>query len=258
MSSMWKGITMSMSDYKSVLVTGASGLMGQALVEAFASSGLTVHAMSRNSAQLEELSSRTGCIVHAVDIADTRALEAIVPQLQVDVLVNNAGTAAAGSVHDGDPAAIDAQVDVNLRAVMHLSRLVLPGMIERDRGHIVTISSMSGHYNFPGHAAYHATKAAIQTFCRQLRIDLFGQRIRVTEISPGRVKTEMFSKALGLDSGDAEGRFFDGYETLLPSDVADAVLYAVGSPRRVNVSLIDLLPTMQVPGGIRIAQARSA
>jgi NADP-dependent 3-hydroxy acid dehydrogenase YdfG len=163
---------MTISAYRSVLLTGASGLMGQALVEAFSKAGMEVHALSRNKTILEELSARTGCIAHAADVADTAALEKLVPALNVDVLVNNAGVAASGSIHDCDPASIDQQVDVNLRAVMHLARLVLPGMMERDRGHIVTISSMSGHYNFPGNAAYHATKAAIQTLCRQLRIDL--------------------------------------------------------------------------------------
>ena len=239
--------------YASALVTGASGLIGQAIVESLCDMGLTVHAVSRNGKVLGQLAERTGCIVHSIDIADTRALEVLVPALNVDILVNNAGVSAAASIVDGDPAAIDAQIDVNLRAVMHLVRLTAPGMLARNRGHIVMIGSMAGHHNFAGHAAYHATKAAIPMLCRQLRLDFFGKPIRGTEISPGRVKTEMFAKALSLEPGEAEAKFFDGHETLLPRDIADAVAYSVSAPPHVNIAHLELLPTMQVPGGVRIA-----
>lgn len=239
--------------FESALVTGASGLMGQAIVEKLCAQGMKVHALSRNQRALEELAERTGCIAHSTDITDTTALESLIPDLDIDILVNNAGAAATASVVSGDPASIDTQIDVNLRAVMHMVRLTAPGMIARNRGHIVTIGSMSGHYNFPGHAAYHATKAAIPMLCRQLRLDFFGKPIRVTEISPGRVKTEMFAKVHSLAPKDAEAKFFSGHETLLPEDIADAVLYAITAPARVNVGLIELLPTMQVPGGVQIA-----
>lgn len=240
-------------DYTSALVTGASGLIGQAIVESLCTMGLKVHAVSRNGQVLDQLAKRTGCIVHSVDIANTQALEALVPDLGVDILINNAGVSAAASIVDGDPAAIDAQIDVNLRAVMHLVRLAAPGMIIRNRGHILMIGSMAGHHNFTGHASYHATKAAIPMLCDQLRLDFFGKPIRVTEISPGRVKTEMFAKALSLDVSEAEAKFFDGHETLLPEDIANAVAYSVSAPARVNISHLELLPTMQVPGGVRIA-----
>lgn len=238
---------------QSALVTGASGLIGQAIVETLCELGVKVHATSRDHHVLEQLAERTGCFPHPLDITNRTALEALVPSLGIDILVNNAGVAAPASIVHGDPAAIDDQVDVNLRAVMHLVRLVAPGMISRNRGHIVMIGSMSGHYNFPGHAAYHATKAAIPMLCRQLRLDLFGRPIRVTEISPGRVKTDMFAKVHGLAPQDAEAKFFDGHETLLPEDIAQAVAHVLTVPARVNIGLMELFPTTQVPGGIRIA-----
>jgi NADP-dependent 3-hydroxy acid dehydrogenase YdfG len=152
---------------------------------------------------------------------------------------------------------IDAQIDVNIRAVLHLTRLTLRGMVERNRGHIVNIGSMAGHYNFAGNAVYHATKAAVHMLSRQLRYDLYGKRVRVTEISPGRVQTEMFAKALGQNVNAAHQQFFEGYEVLQPEDIADAILYAVSVPRYVNISLMEILPTMQVPGGLRIAKSAS-
>lgn len=131
---------------------------------------------------------------------------------------------------------------------------MLPGMMERDRGHIVNITSMAGHYEFGGHIAYHATKAAMHTVSRQLRVDAFGRRVRVTEISPGRVETDIFAKVEKIDPAEAKRKYYEGFEMPQVSDIADAVEYAVGTPQYVNINLIELLPTLQVPGGLRTAK----
>ncbi len=241
--------------YSSALVTGASGLVGQAIVKKMCAAGMTVHAVSRNAETLKQLSIQTGCVSHAIDITDTSAITELAASLEIDVLVNNAGVAKPGSITNGSLEDIDEQINVNIRSIMHFAHLLLPGMMARDCGHIVSIGSMSGHYNFAGNAAYHATKSAIHMLSRQLRIDLFGHRVRVTEITPGRIKTEMFSKALGKTIKEADQQFFDGFEPLLPDDIAAAVYYAVSAPPHVNVSHIELLPTMQVPGGVQIAKS---
>jgi len=145
-------------------------------------------------------------------------------------------------------------VDVNLRAVLHLCRLLLlPGMIERDLGHIVNISSIAGLYNFYGHTAYHATKAAVHQLSRQLRNDTIGKRVRVTEICPGRVETEIFGRNLG---GTPEAMqtawdtYYEGFESITTKDIADTIEYAIEAPRHVNLGLIEIMPTFQVPGGL--------
>jgi NADP-dependent 3-hydroxy acid dehydrogenase YdfG len=240
---------MSFSDYRTALVTGASTGIGACVVERLAKQGLTVHAVARNVERLAELAERTGCVPHAVDITDTAALEQLTDGLQIDVLVNNAGVSRQGTILDADAFAVDEQIAVNIQAVLHLVRLLLPGMVERDLGHVVNISSIAGVYNFGGNTIYHATKAAVHTLSRQLRVDSFGRRIRVTEICPGRVETEIFGRLLG-DMEEAQRRFYDGYESLTPSDIADAIEYAVGTPRHVNVGHIEILPTFQVPGGL--------
>jgi NADP-dependent 3-hydroxy acid dehydrogenase YdfG len=240
---------MSFSDYRTALVTGASTGIGACVVERLAKQGLTVHAVARNVERLAELAERTGCVPHAVDITDTAALEQLTDGLQIDVLVNNAGVSRQGTILDADAFAVDEQIAVNIQAVLHLVRLLLPGMVERDLGHVVNISSIAGIYNFGGNTIYHATKAAVHTLSRQLRVDSFGRRVRVTEICPGRVETEIFGRLLG-DMEEAQRRFYDGYESLTPSDIADAIEYAVGTPRHVNVGHIEILPTFQVPGGL--------
>lgn len=245
---------MPFSDYKTALVTGASGGMGKAIAERLRARGLDVHALARNGDRLRELARDCGVIPHVIDVTDTGALAALAGGLEIDVLVNNAGVSRPGSLLGSEAFDIDEQIDVNLRAGLHLARLLLPGMMERDRGHIVNITSMAGHYEFGGHIAYHATKAAMHTVSRQLRVDAFGRRVRVTEISPGRVETDIFAHVEKIDPAEAKRRYFEGFEMPQTSDIADAVDYAVSAPQYVNIGLIELLPTLQVPGGLRTAK----
>lgn len=244
---------MPFSDYSTALVTGASTGMGAAIAERLAKRGLQVHAFARNEERLKELADRTGAIPHAVDLTDTAALAAAVEGLNVDVLVNCAGVSRPGNILDSTEADIDELVDVNLRSLLQLTRLVLPGMVERDTGHIVNISSIAGIYNFYGHTVYHATKAAVHQVSRQLRNDTVGKRIRVTEICPGRVETEIFGRNLGGSPEameEAWKTYYEGYESLTTDDIVNALDYAVETPRHVNVGMLELMPTFQVPGGL--------
>ena len=240
---------MPLTDYKTALVTGASAGIGSVVVERLAKQGLEVHAVARDAERLGDLARRTGCVPHALDITDTAALADLVADLDVDVLINNAGVSRTGNILTADEFAIDEQVAVNLRAVLHLVRLIMPGMVERDRGHIVNISSIAAVYNFGGNTIYHATKAAVHTLSRQLRVDGYGRRVRITEICPGRVETEIFGRLLG-DMEQAQREYYDGYESLKPEDIADAIEFALAAPRHVNIGNIEILPTFQVPGGL--------
>lgn len=243
---------MAISEYKTALVTGASGGMGRGIAERLAQIGLTVHAFARSADKLAELAEEVPCIVaHTCDVSDTEALTREVEGLEIDVLVNCAGVSRPGSLLQSDAFDIDEQIDVNLRAGLHMARLLLPGMMERDSGHIVNITSMAGHYEFGGHIAYHATKAAMHVVSRQLRVDAFGRRVRVTEISPGRVETDIFANVEKISPEEAKRKYFEGFEMPQVSDIADAVEYAVNTPQYVNIGLIELLPTLQVPGGLR-------
>ncbi|MFK4761215.1 SDR family oxidoreductase [Microbacterium sp. ZW T5_45] len=244
---------MTYSDYRTALVTGASTGMGEATVTKLREKGLTVHAVARDAARLADLAERTGAIPHVVDLADVDAIERELGDLEIDILVNNAGVSAPGNILDVERGTVDAMVDVNLRAVLHLSRLLLPGMVERDLGHVVNISSIAGLYNFFGHTAYHATKAAVHQISRQLRNDTVGKRIRVTEVCPGRVETEIFGRNLGGSPEamkEAWDTYYEGYESLKTEDIVAAIDFALDAPRHVNLGLIEIMPTFQVPGGL--------
>lgn len=244
---------MPFADYKTALVTGASTGMGAAIAERLAKRGLTVHAVARNEDRLKELAERTGALPHVLDLTKTAELAAELGGLEVDVLVNCAGVSRPGNILDSTEEDLDEIIDVNLRALLQLTRLILPGMVQRDLGHIVNISSIAGLYNFYGHTAYHATKAAVHQISRQLRNDTVGKRIRVTEICPGRVETEIFGRNLGGSPEameEAWQTYYEGYESLTTDDIVNALDYAIETPRHVNIGMIEIMPTFQVPGGL--------
>lgn len=244
---------MPFSDYKTALVTGASSGIGAAVVERLCKEGLQVHALARSGAKLKELAARTGCIPHAIDVSDLHSVTALTKEVEFDVLVNNAGVDRPGSILKADAEGIDLLVDVNLRAVLHLCRLVVPGMVARDSGHVVNISSIAAAYNFGGNSTYHATKAAVSMLSRQLRVDCFGKRVRVTEICPGRVATDIFAHVHG-DSEETRKRFVEGYELPEAADIANAIAFAIAAPVAVNIGHMEITPTLQVPGGLSTAK----
>ena len=244
-----------LSDYKAALVTGASGGIGAGIVAWLAGEGITVHAVARSKARLDELAAKTGCIAHAIDIRDTDALEKLPALGEIDILVNNAGVSRAGDILSTDRFGIEEQVDVNIGAVLQLARLAMPGMIARDRGHIVNVGSIAGVYNFSGNTVYHATKAAVHMLSQQLRVAAYGKRVRVTEICPGRVETEIFGKVIG-DMERAQREYYDGFESLTVDDIVGAIAYALETPRHVNIGHIEILPTFQVPGGLNFERRR--
>ena len=237
---------MPFSDYKTALVTGASSGIGAAVVERLCSEGLQVHAVARNAKALGALAEGTGCIAHALDVTDLAGITRLTQQVAFDVLVNNA-----------DAEDLELLVDVNLRAVLHLCRLVVPGMGARDRGHVINISSIAGAYTFGGNSTYHATKAAVSMLSRQLRIDAFGKRVRVTEICPGRVATDIFAHVHG-DSADTHERFVKGFELPQARDIADAIAFAIAAPVAVNIGHMEITPTLQVPGGLQTTRPSTA
>lgn len=247
---------MPFSDYKTALVTGASSGIGAAAVRRLCKEGIEVHALARSHDALDALSKETGCTVHAVDVSDLNAITRIAQATSFDILINNAGVDRPRSFLKATAEDIDLLVDVNLRAVLHLCRLVVPGMYERDRGHVVNISSIAGAYNFNGNSTYHATKAAVSMLSRQLRVDAFGKRVRVTEICPGRVATDIFAHVHG-DSKEIRERFIDGFELPQAEDIADAIAFAIAAPIAVNVGHMEITPTLQVPGGLSTARPQS-
>jgi NADP-dependent 3-hydroxy acid dehydrogenase YdfG len=248
---------MPFSDYRTALVTGASSGIGAATVARLRREGLEVHALARGAEALARLAAETGCIPHVLDVTDRAGIAALTASVPFDILVNNAGVDRPRKFLDAEGDDIDVLVDVNLRAVLHLCRLVVPGMVARDCGHVVNITSIAAAYNFGGNSTYHATKAAISMLSRQLRVDAFGRRVRVTEICPGRVATDIFAHVHG-DTPDVHDRFIRGFELPEAADIAEAIAFAIAAPVAVNIGHMEITPTLQVPGGLSTARPADA
>jgi NADP-dependent 3-hydroxy acid dehydrogenase YdfG len=240
-----------MTLYKSALVTGAGRGIGAETVRKFRAAGMEVHAVARSPEDLAALAAETGCVPHALDVTDDDTVQEAFGDLEIDVLVNNAGTSGPdGPIHELDPATLKRILEVNVEGVAAMLRSVIPGMRARNRGHIVNITSIAALHPLPGQIAYSASKMALRAMTQNLRIELFGKRIRVTEIAPARVETYFHAHQFSGDREETKRTLYDGFESLKPEDIADAIAYCVGAPERVDVTLMEILPTLQVIGGI--------
>jgi len=239
---------MSIDHYKTALVTGASSGIGAAITASLAERGIKVHALARRQDRLQALKAKTGCDIHAIDLRDSAAIATALTGLEFDILVNNAGHGRGFegiSGASGDD--IDSAIDTNVRSVYHLLAAVLPSMMARNRGHIVNIGSMAGRHTTPS-AIYGGTKGAIHMLSRNLRLEVAGKRVRVTEICPGRVATEFYDHA--VDDPTVRDRLkISGIEELQPEQIADTVMFALDAPQNMNVNLIELQPVEQTYGG---------
>lgn len=237
--------------YSTALVTGASSGIGAETVRVLAAAGLSVHAAARRKDRLDALAAETGCAVHVLDVRDTDAVYEVLSPLACDVLVNNAGLGRGfDSLQEATREDIDRTLSTNVTAAFHVTRAVLPGMIERKRGHVVNIGSTAGLYPVNS-AIYGASKGAIHQMSRNMRIELAGTGVRVTEICPGRVRTEFFDVAID-DEEEARAKLNVGADLLEPVDIAEAIAYAVRAPQRVDVNLIEIQPTVQSYGGVTV------
>jgi NADP-dependent 3-hydroxy acid dehydrogenase YdfG len=239
-----------MTELKTALVTGASSGIGAAVVRRLAADGWQVYALARRADRLQALAGETGCVPHVVDMRDGAALERLMAGLAPDLVVNNAGLGAGITGLTGASRAEVAQtIDTNVTAVLDLLRLTLPSMIARRRGHIVNIGSVAGLYPTVS-AVYGASKGAIRLLSQNLRLELRGTGVRVTEICPGRVTTEFYEAAV-TDAALGARLKTTGIREISPDDVAEAILYAVSTPPHVNVQTIELQPVEQSFGGVQ-------
>lgn len=238
-----------MSDpYRVALVTGATSGIGKATVARLRERGLTVYTVGRNSQALAALASETGALTVEADVRDTKAIEAALSGVEVDILINNAGILSTRALfHEIDPDEIDAMVDINLKAPMHLTRAFLPGMVARKRGHLIYIGSSGGQGPYPNMGAYGPSKAGLSLFCDNLRCDLLGTSVRVSEIVPGRVQTALYRTS--IPDNQAQAVLYDGYRPIQPENIAQIIGQVIELPVFVDVSRVEVFPTDQATGG---------
>lgn len=242
-----------MTDPLTVLVTGATAGFGEATAERFARDGARLVVAGRRADRLEALARRLSgqAEVHplTLDVRDRAAVERAVSSLpprfsRVDVLVNNAGLALGlEPAHRASVDEWEQMIDTNARGLVVVTRQILPGMVERGRGHVVNLGSVAGAYPYPGGNVYGATKAFVHQFSLNLRADLVGSGVRVTCIEPGMAETEFSLVRLG-DAGKARA-VYQGVTPLSAADVADAIHWVVSRPAHVNVNVLELMPEQQ-------------
>ena len=240
---------------KNVFITGASAGIGKACAQQFAQLGANVILAARRVERVAQLAEELAqqyqvkTLALPLDVSDRAAVEAAIAGLPeqwqaIDILVNNAGVSTTTTLMQN--ANIDdweAMIDVNLKGLLYVTRTIIPNMVARDTGHVVNIGSIAGHDYFMAGNVYSATKHAVKALTRSLRIDLKGYHIRVSEVDPGMVKTELSEKR--WDKERAE-KYYQGFEPLVGDDVADTVIYCVTRPLHVNVSEIMVYPQAHV------------
>lgn len=243
-----------------ILVTGATAGFGAAFTRRFARDGHRVIAAGRRAERLDALRAELGDAVLPLplDVTDAAAVAALPGSLpegwrQVDVLVNNAGLAlGTGPAQGAKLTDWDTMVATNITGLIHMTRALLPGMVERDSGHIVNLGSVAGNKAYPGGNVYGGTKAFVGHFTENLKADLVGTGVRVTSIEPGLVGGSEFSNV--RMGGDAEkaAAVYAGTMPLTPEDIAEAVAWVVGLPAHMNINSMELMPTCQAVGPLVI------
>ncbi|MGM0577917.1 MAG: SDR family NAD(P)-dependent oxidoreductase [Myxococcota bacterium] len=255
-----------MSDYDTVdpstltvFVTGATAGFGAAVARRFVALGARVIATGRREERLRALRDELGdrLLGVAFDVRDAEAVREAVDGLPeefaaVDVLVNNAGLALGlERAHETDPDDWEAMVDTNVKGLLYATRALLPGMVERRRGHVINLGSIAANWPYPGANVYGATKAFVHQFSLNLRADLVGHPVRVTDIQPGLAETE-FSVVRFKGDAEAARKPYEGIQPLRPDDVAEAIRWVATLPRHVNVNTLEVMPTMQSFAGFAL------
>lgn len=238
---------------KTALITGATSGFGRACAEIFAQKGWDLVLCGRREERLQEIQNQiTEVAVHTVvcDVRKREQVENMVNTLpeshaDIDLLVNNAGLALGMKpAQDADLDDWDTMVDTNIKGLMYVTRVLLPGMVSRGKGDIINIGSIAGSWPYPGGNAYGATKAFVKQFSNNLRADLHGTGIRVSNVEPGLAESEFSVVRFHGDREKADA-VYEGTEPLTPVDIAEIVYWLADRPRHVNVNRLEVMPVCQ-------------
>lgn len=245
---------------RTVFITGATSGFGAAAARRFAAAGARLVICGRRSDRLEALTAELGpAPIRALtlDVRDRSAVfEAVAalpsPFAEIDVLINNAGLARGlEPAHQAHLDDWEEMVDTNIKGLMYCTRAILPGMVARNRGHVINLGSIAGSHPYPGGNAYGGTKAFVTQFSLNLRADLFGSKVRVTSIEPGLCETEF---SVVRFKGDAEraAQVYEGTQPLTADDIAECIFWCAALPAHVNINRIEVMPVSQTFAGARV------
>ncbi|MCZ8371355.1 SDR family NAD(P)-dependent oxidoreductase [Phocaeicola sp. KGMB11183] len=245
---------------KNVLITGATSGIGEGCARKFAAMGSNLILNGRNIEKLNQLKEELTALGVEVltlpfDVRDRAAMRAAIDSLQgswqqIDVLINNAGLViGVDKEFEGNLDEWDIVLDTNIKALLSMTRMIVPGMVARGRGHIINIGSIAGDAAYPGGSVYCATKAAVKALSDGLRIDLVDTPLRVTNIKPGMVETNFTVVRYRGDKQRADD-FYKGIRPLTGDDIAEVVYYAASAPEHVQIAEVLVMPTHQATGTI--------
>lgn len=239
-----------------ILITGATSGFGKAIAEKFASLGANLIVTGRRANRLEVsremLHEKCNVTVlsYCFDIRDHNQAVIMANDLEErgivpDILVNNAGLASGkDKIYEGIFADWEQMIDTNIKGLLYITRVILPGMVERNSGHVINIGSTAGHVVYPEGNIYNATKFAVKALNEAINLDLAGTNIRCCSIDPGAAETEFSLVRFHGDNKRAKG-VYNGYQPLKAEDIADAVVYVCGTPPHVNITNMVIYPTAQ-------------
>ena len=245
-----------------VLITGASAGFGQALAEKLVAQGHRVIVCARRLEKLNAIADHLGELFLPVmmDVSDTKAIAKTLADLpadfrEIDVLVNNAGLALGTEpAQNADLSDWMQMVDTNIKGLMAVTHAVLPAMTARDSGYIINVGSIAGSWPYFGGNVYREKKAFVKQFSLNLRADLVGTQIRVTNLEPGNVAGTEFSNVRYHGDGDKAAKVYDGFKTMTGEDIGDILLWLIESPAHINVNRLEVMPVAQTFNGLTIAK----
>ena len=242
---------------KTVLITGASSGIGRATAKAFAAQGARLLLCARRIDLLTDLSRELGALpqdpdvfAFRLDVRDPAAVQETLASLPaewsaIDILVNNAGLSRGlTKLYEDDPENWEEMLDTNVKGLLYVTKAVVPGMVQRAGGHVISMGSIAGHQTYPNGAVYCASKAAELVIMDGLRLDLIGTGVRVTSVDPGMVETE-FSQVRFRGDKDRAAKVYQNVTPLQPEDIAETILWAATRPAHVQIQTILLTPTDQ-------------
>lgn len=245
-----------------VLITGASAGFGKALAERLVAGGHQVIGCARRRDKLDALATTLGeaFLPVVMDISDTASIPQIIADLpagfqHIDVLVNNAGLALGTEpAHEADLNDWMRMLDTNVKGLVALTHAVLPAMVARDSGYIINVGSIAGSWPYFGGNVYGATKAFVKQFSLNLRADLVGTQVRVTNLEPGNVAGTEFSNVRYHGDDEKAAKVYDGFKTMTGEDIGDILLWLIESPAHINVNRLEVMPVAQTYNGLTIAK----
>ena len=249
---------------QTVLVTGATAGFGEATARRFLAQGHKVIALGRRTERLEALKAslpadqQKKLLTLAVDVCDSAKIDHLAAALpaefaKVSVLVNNAGLALGlEPAHQAVLSDWDRMIDTNIKGLVHMTRAILPGMVERKRGHVINLGSVAANYPYPGGNVYGGTKAFVKQFSLNLRADLLGTPVRVTCVEPGMCAgTEFSNVRFKGDDGKAES-VYSGVQALSADDIAETIFWSATLPSHMNINVLEVMPVQQASAAFSV------